>query len=286
MKKWRLFPVLIMLFIIRISFSAMAEAENIKPQLDFSGWTSEPSSGTTNVYSRNLYVSDKGNYLMTFLEITETGRYYFYYDAIYNGSGVQKIYSSDLDAETIRIGKLFPFETMDECDMDIDQIITDHISIRASDNSSFILIFRPRGGKYDGTVQTVTVMNGFRELTSDSYKETESIELLGVFRFPEEDRSALHFGQNVIQPDGAGFLIQMGLYSDVDYGIALMTYTNSSGNEVCVAQPVIDGYGVVSAYDSADTVEDITVGHFGILGYSHHYADVLIRYIDYDYAVE
>ena len=134
---------------------------------------------------------------MTYLDITGSDRYYFSYDAIWQGKGRQKVFSSDWDSEEIRIGRLFPFETMDECGMDIDQIITDHVSIQASDGSGFILIFRPVGGKYDGTVQTVTVMNGRRDLTADSYRETEYVELLGVLRFPEEERSALHFGERV-----------------------------------------------------------------------------------------
>ena len=123
-------------------------------------------------------------------------------------------------------------------------------------------------------------------LTSDSYRDTEYIELLGVFRFPEEERSALHFGENVIQPDSTGFQIQMSVLADVNDGIALMVYTNSSGNEVCVAQPVIDGFGVLTAYDSADTVEEIRVGRFGIMGFSYDTADALIEGTDFDHTTD
>ena len=252
-----------------------------KPYVTFSDWEAEPYSERVNAYSRDITVSDGGSYLMTYLDITGSDRYYFSYDAIWQGKGRQKVFSSDWDSEEIRIGRLFPFETMDECGMDIDQIITDHVSIQASDGSGFILIFRPVGGKYDGTVQTVTVMNGRRDLTADSYRETEYVELLGVLRFPEEERSALHFGENIIQPDSTGFQIQMSVYADVNDGIALMVYTNSSGNEVCVAQPVIDGFGVLTAYDSADTVEEIRVGRFGIMGFTYDSKDALIEGIDF-----
>ena len=267
------------------SQEAERTAVSEKPYVYFSEWQSEPVSDTMNAYSRNITVSDGGNYLMTYLDI-KGDRYYFYYDAIWQGRGRQKVFSTDWASEEIRIGKLFRFESMDECGMDIDQIITDHISIQASDGSSFILVFRPNGGKYDGTVQTVTVMNGRRDLTADSYKETQSIELLGVFRFPEEERSALHFDQNVIQPDSTGFQIQMALTADVDDGIALMVYTNASGNEVCVAQPIIGGYGVLTAYDSAESVEDIKVGQFGIMGFSYDVTDALFEGIDFDHAAE
>ena len=260
-------------------------AASKKPFVYFSEWESEPVSDTMNVYSRDITVSDGGNFLMTYLDI-KGDRYYYYYDAIWQGKGRQKVFSHDWDSEEIRIGKIFRFESMDECGMDIDQIITDHISIQASDGSSFILIFRPNGGKYDGTVQTITVMNGRRDLTADSYQETQSIELLGVFRFLEEERSALHFDQNVIQPDSTGFQIQMALTADVDDGIALMVYTNASGNEVCVVQPIIGGYGVLTAYDSAETVEDIKVGRFGIIGFSYDVADALFEGIDFDHAAE
>lgn len=252
-----------------------------KPYLTFSDWEAEPVSERLSAYTRDITVSDGGNYIMTYLDITGSDSYYFSYDAVWQGKGRQKVFSSDWDSEEIRIGKLFPFETLDECDMDIDQIITDHISIQASDGSSFILVFRPAGGEYDGTVQTVTVMNGRRDLTADSYRETEYIELLGVLRFPEEERSALHFGENIIQPDSTGFRIQMSVYADVNDGIALMVYTNSSGNEVCVAQPVIDGFGVLSAYDGADTVEEIKAGRFGIMGFTYNAADALIEGVDF-----
>ena len=251
------------------------------PYVYFSDWREEAVSDTSNAYSRDITVSDGGNYIMTWLKITGGERYYYQYDPIWQGKGVQKAFSHDWDSEEIRIGKLFRFETMEECDMDIDQIITDHVSIQASDGSGFILIFRPVGGKYDGTVQTVTVMNGRRDLTADSYRETEYVELLGVLRFPEEERSALHFGENIIQPDSTGFQIQMSVYADVNDGIALMVYTNSSGNEVCVAQPVIDGFGVLTAYDSADTVEEIRVGRFGIMGFTYDSKDALIEGIDF-----
>ena len=278
--------ILIIVVFAMPAFAADNDPASEKPRVSFSEWRSEPVSDTMNAYTRDITVSDGGNYLMTYLDISGSGRYYFYYDAIWQGKGEQKVFSHNWDEEEIRIGKLFRFETMDECDMDIDQIITDHVSIQASDESGFILIFRPNGGKYDGTVQTVTVMNGRRDLVSDSYNETESIELLGVFRFPEEERSALHFGENVIQPDSTGFQIQMVVTADVNDGIALMVYTNSSGNEVCVVQPIIDGYGVLTAYDSADTVEEITVGHFGIMGFSYSYTDALIEGIDFDSTAE
>ena len=256
------------------------------PYVYFSDWREEAVSDTSNAYSRDITVSDGGNYIMTWLKITGGERYYYQYDPIWQGKGVQKAFSHDWDSEEIRIGKLFRFETMEECDMDIDQIITDHVSIQASDGSSFILVFRPKGGKYDGTVQTVTVMNGRRDLVADSYKDTESIEMLGVLRFPEEERSALHFGENIIQPDSTGFQIQMSVLSDVNDGIALMVYTNSSGNEVCVAQPVMDGFGVLTAYDGADTAQEIRTGHFGILGYNYDCTDALFEGIDFDYTTE
>ncbi len=256
------------------------------PYVYFSDWQSEAYSDTMNAYTRDITVTDGGNYLMTYLDVTGSGRYYFRFDAIWQGKGRQRVLSGDWDSEEIRIGKLFRFETMDECDMDIDQIITDHVSVRASDGSSFILVFRPNGGAYDGTVQTTTVMNGRRDLVSDSYRETESIELLGVFRFPEEERSALHFGENIIQPDSIGFKIQMSLTADVNDGIALMVYTNSSENEVCVVQPVIDGFGVLTAYDSAETVQEIKTGHFGIMGFNYDCTDALFEGIDFDYSTE
>lgn len=252
------------------------------PWVYFSDWESEAVSETMYAYSRDITVSDGGNYLMTYLNISGSGRYYYSYEAIWQGRGTQKVFSYDWGSEEIRIGKLFRFESMDECGMEIDQIISDHITLQASDSSGFILVFRPNGGKYDGTVQTVTVMNGVRELTSDSYAETTSIELLGVFRFPEEERGALHFGQNVIQPDSTGYQIQMAVQADVEDGIALMVYTNSSGNEVSVVQPVMDGYGVLTAYDGADTVEEIRVGQFGIAGFSYGYTDALFEGIDFD----
>ena len=257
-----------------------------KPYVYFGDWRGEAVSDTLNVYSREITVSDGGNYIMTWLNISGGERYYFEYTPIWQGKGVQKVFSANWDSEEIRIGKLFQFETMDECDMEIDQIITDHVSIQASDGSGFILVFRPNGGKYDGTVQTITVMDGRRELIADSYKDTKSIELLGVFRFPEEERSALHFGENVIQPDNTGFQIQMSLTADVNDGIALMVYTNSSENEVCVAQPVLDSFGVFTAYDGAKTVEEIKTGHFGILGFNYDCTEALFEGIDFDDTTE
>ena len=253
-----------------------------KPYVYFSDWQSEVYSDSLNAYTRDITVSDGGNYLMTYLDVTGNDRYYFRYDPIWQGKGRQRVLSGDWDSEEIRIGKLFRFETMEECDMDIDQIITDHVTIQASDGSGFILVFRPNGGKYDGTVQTITVMDGRRDLTADSYKDTESIELLGVLRFPEEERSALHFGENIIQPDSTGFRIQMSLTADVNDGIALMVYTNSSENEVCVAQPIIDGFGVLTAYDGADSAEEIKTGHFGIMGFNYDCTDALFEGNDFD----
>ena len=104
---------------------------------------------------------------MTWLEIVREEKYYFRYSPVYQGSGIQTVFTSDWSTEKIRIGKLFRFETMEECGMDIDQIITDHVGIRESEGSDFILIFRPNGGKYDGTIQTVTVVDGIRDLTND-----------------------------------------------------------------------------------------------------------------------
>lgn len=257
-----------------------------KPHVYFSGYKARENQDTVTAYDRTISVSDHGNYLMTWLQIVRGEKYYFRYSPIYQGSGIQTVFTSDWNSEEIRIGKLFRFETMEECGMEIDQIISDHIGIRESEGSNFILIFRPNGGKYDGTIQTVTVVNGRRDLTSDSYDETESIEMLGVFRFPEEERSALQFGQNVIQPESSGFHIQMAVVSEESDGIALMTYTDSKGQEVYVVQPVINGYGVLTAYDNAKSVEDITVGRFGIMGYSYKYTDAMFQGIDFDFAVE
>ena len=130
-----------------------------KPHVFFSAFKKREGTDTDNAYDRTISVSDRGNYLMTWLEIWHGEKYYFRYDAIYQGSGVQTVFTHDWTNEEIRIGKLFPFETMEECGMEIDQVLTDHVSIRESEGSNFILIFRPNGGKYDGTIQTVTVID-------------------------------------------------------------------------------------------------------------------------------
>ncbi len=286
MKKiWLLLPVLIMCLIVSADDSVNADASEI-PHVYFSAFKEREGSDSITAYDRDIRVSDGGNYLMTWLEIVRGEKYYFRYDAIYQGRGVQTVFTSDWTTEEIRIGKLFRFETMEECGMEIDQVISDHVGIRESEGSDFILIFRPNGGKYDGTIQTVTVADGSRDLTADSYDGTESIDMLGVFRFPEEERSALHFGQNVIQPDTSGFHIQMAVVSDESDGIALMTYTDYKGREVYVVQPVLDGYGVLTAYDNAKSVEDITVGRFGIMGFSYKYTEAMFQGIDFDFAVE
>ncbi|MDO5132298.1 MAG: hypothetical protein Q4D81_04845 [Eubacteriales bacterium] len=273
MKKQFLAAVIAFLLVLGSAAGVMASETDApsKPQVRYSEWREGISPGGTKTHVRSILVSDGGNYLMTY-RIRDTARqtYRFYYNAIYHGYGTQTIYGNSLENLEIDNGKLFPFETMEECDLDIDQIITDHIAIREADASNFILVFRPLGGIRDGQIQTVRVAFGECDLTSDSFDGTESIEMLGVFRFPDEQRRDLTFGENVIQKDGASYKIQMGFLSDCPDGIALITYTNSNGNEVFVTQVIFDGFGVLTAYDPADTAEQIRTGRFGIVGYSHN----------------
>ena len=53
-----------------------------------------------------------------------------------------------------------------------------------------------------------------------------------------------------------------------------------------MAQPVMDGFGVLTAYDGADTAQEIRTGHFGILGYNYDCTDALFEGIDFDYTTE
>ena len=242
-----------------------------KPRVTISGWRKNPDTSSSAAYIRDIDVSDGGNYLMTYREYFKPlERTDFYYTVIYNGHGQQNFYGKNLDDYSYENGKLLPFETMEECGLDIDQVITDHIQICAEDESSFILVFRYRGGKRDGQVDSVRVAFGSADMTSDSYEGVKSLDLLGVFRFPDEERRDLTFGSNLIQKDYGGYRVQMIFLSDYPDGLALITYMNAHGNEVYLPQVILNGYGVCSVFDPAKKPEDIRVGRFGIVGYSHH----------------
>ena len=272
MKKIRSTVVICAIFVLWTAISVSA-AETARPQVRFSEWVQTNSGDSINTYEREIDVSDGGNYLMTYREHTASDTYYFYYDVIYQGKGIQKAYTKSLSGMEFEPGKLFPFESIDECDMDIDQMISDHIRLQASEESSFILVFRPHGGEYDGTIQTVRAQNGIADLTSSSFKETTSVDLLGVFRFPQDQREDLMIGPNVIQHDSVSFVIQQAFYSESSDGIGLITYTNSSGNDVCITQVIYDGFSVLKAYDKADTAQNIKTGRFAVLAFSHNFTD-------------
>ena len=249
-----------------------------KPRVSFSEWREETAAIASKAFVRDITVSGGGNYLMTYrVHAKALNIYYYRYEAIYQGKGTQTLYGSDLSDYEIDNGKLLRYETMEETDLDVDQVITDHIRIQADDGSSFLLIFRPRGGKRDGQIDTVRVAFGLCDLTSDSYDGTESIEMLGVLRFDEDSRKDLTFGQNTIQRDPPGYKIKMSYQSDYPDGIGLVCYTNYTGTEVFLTQVIYDGYGELSTYDPAKSVDDITVGKFGIAAYSHNAIDAVFE---------
>lgn len=276
MKKRWLITLITFLMVLGNASFAMASGSAARPQVRFSEWKEFTPAYSSKGFQREVSVSDGGNYLMTYrVRDLKRKTYRNYYDAVYQGKGTQSIYTADLNDVIIDNGRLFRFETLDECSLDIDQIITDHIRIRASEQESFIMVFRPRGGKRDGRIETVRAAFGECDLSHDSYEGVESIEILGVLRFPDEQRRDLTFGSNVvIQKDTTGYQVQMAFVSpDHPDGIALVTYTNYSGKEVYVSQVIYDGVGVQSAYDPAKTPEDIKAGRFGIVGYNHQYMD-------------
>ena len=246
-------------------------ASTEKPVVTISGWKKNPDTSSSAKYIRDVDVSDGGNYLMTYRQhFKPLERINFYYTVIYKGHGQQNFYGENLDDYWYENGRLLTFETMEESGLDIDQVMTDHIQIRAEDESSFILVFRYMGGKRDGQIDSIRVAFGVADMTSDSYEGVKYLELLGVFRFPDEERRDLTFGNNVIQKDNTGYNVQMSFLSDYPDGIALIAYTNSTGTEVYVSQVIFNGYGVFTAHDPAKKPEDIRVGRFGIVGYSHH----------------
>ena len=274
MQKRLLVTLITLLLVLGNASFVTASGPAAKPQVRFSEWKEFTPSYSSKAFQREISVSDGGNYLMTYrVRNMKTNTYRNYYNAVYQGKGTQSVYTSDLNDVVIDNGKLFRYETPEERGLDIDQIITDHIRIHASDETSFIMVFCPRGGKRDGMIETVRVAFGECDLSHDSYEGVESIEILGVLRFPDEERRDLTFGSNVIQKDTTGYQVQMAFVSDYPDGIALIAYTNYSGTEVYVTQVIFDGVGVQSAYDPAKTPEDIKAGRFGIAGYTHQYVD-------------
>ena len=252
---------------------AGGSSETGKRTVRFSEWE---KTGTTDyssdIYKRNVHVSDGGNYLLTSREIIGD-RYRFTFDIIYEGEGTQTVYTKDMDSVEVGNGKLFRIESMDECGLEIDQIIDGDVWIRESTGSSFILLYRQNGGEEDGKVRTIPVIDGSRAIDTDYYKGMTSVDLLGVLRFREEDRSALGLSANVIQHDTTSFVIQQAFTSEEPDGIALFSYTQSNGREVSAIQIVYDGLGVFTCYDSAENVEDIVTGNFRILGYNYHWTE-------------
>ena len=91
--------ILIIVVFAMPAFAADNDPASEKPRVSFSEWRSEPVSDTMNAYTRDITVSYGGNYLMTYLDISGSGRYYFYYDAIWQGKGEQKVFSHNWDEE-------------------------------------------------------------------------------------------------------------------------------------------------------------------------------------------
>ena len=290
MKKW--LPAVIISAVLLAGNAFMAAAEDTEeipavdsaetveeiPQVTFGEWGLSGLVETSQLHVRDVYVSDGGNYLMTSREHNTAHNSYFYrYTPIYQGYGVQSYFGENMDETVIDEGKLLRYETMEECGFEIEQTYNGFVKVQTPETEPFILIFRPDGGLRDGLIETVKVVDGIGEISGDSYEGIEAIELLGVFRFPEKDRKALTFGPNVVKESGGGFKIQQVFSSDEPDGIAMISYTNSSGNDVHFVEAIFDGVGVITAYDKAQTEEEMQTGHFEVLGFAYHYTDAVFH---------
>lgn len=228
-----------------------------------------------SIYERNITVSDGGTYLFTWMKTDKDGAYQQSFSVIESGNGRQVVYTEDMDAVEMTDGRFFRVTPMDECPFDVDQIMTDqYVTVSASSGSSFILVYRQKGGERDGEARAVSVMNGRRNISREYYTGMESVDLLGVFLFQDGDRDDLVLSANVISPSYTTYMIQQFLASSKPDGIGILKYSKIGGDDVCVIQPVLKRVGVFTVYDSAEAREDISIRDFEVIAFSSEYADV------------
>jgi hypothetical protein len=111
-----------------------------KPRVSFSEWREETAAIASKAFVRDITVSDGGNYLMTYrVHAKALNIYYYRYEAIFQGKGTQTLYGSDLSDYEIDNGKLLRYETMEETDLDVDQVITDHTMGHTIDHNITII---------------------------------------------------------------------------------------------------------------------------------------------------
>ncbi len=251
---------------------ATAGSEGI--QVTFSDWEEKDyDSEYSKKYQRQISVSDGGNYIFT-SRIDNGKRYNFDYDIILFGLGTQTFYTSDIAASSVENGKLFKLESMDECGIDIDQIIDNgSITLMASSSDPFLLVYRQKGGEKDGEVRAVPVVNGQREINTEYFTGMTSAELIAILPFAPEEASALTEGVCVAQPDYTGFVVQQVFSSEEEYGIGLFSYRQAGGSTVNTVQVIHEGFGVFTCYDPADDQDSISVGDFKVLAFNSHYTD-------------
>ncbi len=236
--------------------------------VSFSEWEMVEADEYWNVYTRDITADDGGSYLMTYTETREGGDPIYTYNVIWEGKGLQRIYTKDPADLTIRPAHLFPIESMDETALDdIDTIYTDRITVSEATGSNFILVYRMHGGEDEGRITTGNVVNGMKEFNPEYYTELESIDLLGVVPFRPEDTDKLHLGELQVEDSGSSYEIRQHLQADVPNGLALVEYRNSSGKTVTVTEVIADGKGLVTAYDGADSPLEIKTGFFRVVSF-------------------
>ena len=238
------------------------------PLLILSDWVKTASDEYTDTWSRTVDVSDGGNYLLSYSVQHGDGEPSFYYDVLWEGTGTQNVYTGDLGNITVRMGKLFRLDTLDETALtDIDTIYTDRITVREATGSSFLLICRMHGGEYDGKVRSFHVLDGEKEFDPDYYAGLESIDLLGVYTFRPEDKPLLSLGQLQVEKGSSSYEIRQNLVSDAADGIGIIRYRNGSGKPVSQTAVIMNGTGRVTAYDFAGNALEIRTGYFEVVGF-------------------
>ena len=238
-------------------------------QVAFSEWEQTDTSEYWDEYTRDITVADGGNYLLTYAEVRGSGDPIYGYNTIWQGTGTQRTYTKDLSSVTVIPGQLFRIDTMEETELsDIDVYYTDRITVQEATGSTFILMVRMHGTEeYEGRITTVNVIDGVREFNPDYYSNLESIDLLGVLTFPPEDAEALHLGDLEVEKVGSTYTIRQRLLSDMPHGIGIVEYRNSNGNMVNASVETVDGQGLLTAYDSAESPEEIQTGFFRVLAF-------------------